>query len=329
MTQTTRFIAGDWGTSNLTLYLCEHNHHESSTSNHAVGIEEKPRHGSVILDTRSGPGINRINGDFETTFFNLVQDWLDQCGDIPVLLSGMVGSTIGWKEAPYLPCPASAAQITSKRLKFEARGIRFSILTGLRTHNPLGEPDVMRGEELQVLGWLRQQTKLTGKRMIVLPGTHNKWALVENNKISSFLTAFTGELFALLVNHSVLISKEKSVEFNQSAYFDGLEMINKQGNAQLVHTLFSARSKQVLGEMSSAEAANYVSGMIIGADVLGASKLFGDIDEVNIIAEPELSRNYAIALEYFGLASETCDPSEVAISGYNAIFEQLIALGQL
>jgi 2-dehydro-3-deoxygalactonokinase len=308
MTQTTRFIAGDWGTSNLRLYLCEY---------YIDGA-------SQILDTRFGPGISKIEGDFENIFFELTQDWFEQCSELPVLLSGMVGSNIGWKNAPYLNCPVDAAQIAAGRLEFNCRGISFSILSGLRTENPLGAVDVMRGEELQMLGWLRLQGNSDGKRLFALPGTHNKWTLVENGSITNFLTAFTGELYSLLSTNSILLAESTDIIFNQQAFIEGVRAIGSLGDAQLLHVLFATRSKQVLGEMSSADAPSYLSGLIIGADVIGATKLFGKLDQVSIIGEPSLTKNYKLALDHFGISSESCDPSKIAIAGFEAIFEHLI-----
>jgi 2-dehydro-3-deoxygalactonokinase len=300
MTQTTRFIAGDWGTSNLRLYLCEY---------YLDGA-------SQILDTRFGPGISKIEGDFENIFFELTQDWFEQCSELPVLLSGMVGSNIGWKNAPYLNCPVDAAQIAAGRLEFNCRGISFSILSGLRTENPLGAVDVMRGEELQMLGWLRLQGNSDGKRLFALPGTHNKWTLVENGSITNFLTAFTGELYSLLSTNSILLAESTDIIFNQQAFIEGVRAIGSLGDAQLLHVLFATRSKQVLGEMSSADAPSYLSGLIIGADVIGATKLFGKLDQVSIIGEPSLTKNYKLALDHFGISSESCDPSKIAIAGF-------------
>ncbi len=308
MTRATRFIAGDWGTSNLRLYLCEY----------------KPNGHSQILDTRFGPGISQLSGDFESVFFSLAQDWLDTWGELPVLLSGMIGSTIGWKDAPYLSCPVDAAQVAAGRATFEARGILISILAGLRTENPLAAPDVMRGEELQMLGWLRMQNSSRGKKLFALPGTHNKWTLIENGSITNFLTAFTGELFSLLRNKSILVTDHNSINFNQNVFLDGVRAVEGLGNAHLLHALFSTRSKQVLGEMATTDAQSYLSGLIIGADVLGASAVFGDVESVTIIGEPTLNQHYKLCLDYLGIVSESCDPSEIAISGFEAIFEQLI-----
>ena len=321
MTQTIRFIAGDWGTSNLRLYLCEYNRHGRREHNSNAAAR--------ILDTRFGPGISKIDDDFEDIFFNLTQAWLDQWGLLPVLLSGMVGSTIGWKDTPYLRCPVDAAQIASGRVRFEARGISFSILCGLRTQNPLGAPDIMRGEELQMLGWLRQQNQANGKQLFALPGTHNKWVLVENGRIANFLTAFTGELFSLLKNNSILITDKDSPNVRKSAFLEGVQAIERLGDAHLLHALFATRSKQVLGETESADAPSFLSGLIIGADVIGAIKLFEDVDSVTIIGEPALTTNYQLALEYLKVTSQSCDPSEIAISGYHAIFEHLIEQGQI
>jgi len=301
-----RFIAGDWGTSNLRLYLCEYH-----------------TDGSQILDTRFGAGISQINGDFEERFFNLAQDWLDASPSMPVLLSGMVGSTIGWKEAPYLSCPVSQQDIAKGRISFSAREVDFSILAGLRVTNPLGAPDVMRGEELQLLGWMRSQGGANGKQLFALPGTHNKWALSDNGEISNFLTAFTGELFALLRNHSILITEQSSFSFNESVFMQGVEAVKNMGEAQLVHALFTTRAKQVLGEIAKEDGLSYLSGLIIGADVRGALKLFGDCDSITIIGEATLTQHYQLVLQSYGLNTQSCDPASIAIAGFETIYHEI------
>jgi len=319
MTKIIKFIAGDWGTSNLRLYLCEYKCGDVSMADTELSSES-----SKILESRFGPGISQINGDFEDKFFSLAQDWLDEHGKLPVLLSGMIGSTIGWKEAPYLTCPVNAEQIASGRLQFESRGIEFSILAGLRTQNPLGTGDVMRGEELQLLGWLGLQESQPKQKLFALPGTHNKWTLVENGVITNFLTAFTGELFALLRNHSILITEQNTFSFNKGVFIDAVNNIEKLGNAQLVHALFSTRSKQVLGEMAGSDALSYLSGLVIGADVIGAKELFSANDGVTIIGDTALAEHYALALNHFGIPNDSCNPADIAIAGYGAIFKHLI-----
>lgn len=304
------YIAGDWGTSNLRLYLCERSNRTNS---------------SKIIETRFGPGISQIQGDFEDRFFNLTQDWLDAHPGITVLLSGMVGSTIGWKEAPYLTCPVNSSQIAGGRLNFVSRGTNFSILSGLRSINPLGSPDVMRGEELQLLGWMNQNPDSGSKLLFALPGTHNKWAFTASGQVQTFLTAFTGELFALLRSQSILISEASSFAFNSEIFLGAVDSVRGLEGAHLVHILFSTRAKQVLGEINQEEALSYLSGLIIGADITGALEKFEDFDKLIIIGEPTLSKHYRLALDHLGVSSSMCDPSEIAISGYDVIFSEILA----
>jgi len=321
MTISNHFIAGDWGTSNLRLYLCEY----------------RTEQASKIIETRFGPGISEIKGDFEDKFFNLAQEWLDQWGSLPVLLSGMIGSTIGWKDAPYLSCPVGVDEVSKGRVSFTARGIDFSILAGLKTNNPLGSPDVMRGEELQMLGWTRLNNRKQGNepkkpaRLFALPGTHNKWTLVENGKISNFLTAFTGELFALLRRNSILITDDTAISFDQDVFMQAVRAIEKLGDGHLIHALFATRSKQVLGEMASTDGLSYLSGLIAAADIIGATRLFkqyvgdGKINntKVTIIGEPMLTEQYTLVLDHLGIDSTSCNPADIAIAGFEAIFENL------
>ena len=307
MTDHNYFIAGDWGTSNLRLYLCRYEANASSS----------------LLETRFGPGISQMSGDFEDKFFSLAQDWFDAHGEMPVLLSGMVGSTIGWKDAPYLSCPVGVDQIAEGRVSFSARGIDFSILAGLRTTNPLHAPDVMRGEELQMLGWLQSQAEQPERRLFALPGTHNKWTLIENGNIVNFLTAFTGELFALLRNHSILITDQNTFSFNNEVFLQGVHTFDELGEAELLHALFSTRSKQVLGEIAGTDALSYLSGLITAADVHGAVRLFGETDSVTIIGEPTLTQHYITVLNHYGIDGQACDPSSIAIAGFECIYQHL------
>lgn len=306
------FIAADWGTSSLRLYLCEYR-------------EAGP---SLILDNRTGPGVSRVDGKFEETFFSLLDDWIAQHDPMPIIISGMAGSTIGWREAPYLQCPVDIAAVAQGRLTFAARGLDISIVAGLQTINPLGAADVMRGEELQLLGWLQDVDVDDGAaRLIALPGTHNKWTLLRNGRIETFLTALTGELFALLKDHSVLIVDRNTEAFNEEAFLQGVAAIENLGQAHLLHTLFTTRSQQVLGEMPAAQGLSYLSGLLVGSDVIGALALFREtapeISTVSLIGEPHLCKRYRLVLERLGVEVQSSDTAQIAIAGYAAIYKHL------
>ena len=305
------FIAGDWGTSQLRLYLCEYQ-------------ESAPL---TIVANKLGLGISKIDQDFEDVLFDLCDEWLSQYGQMPVLLSGMVGSTIGWHDAGYLDCPLPIDNIVDGRTQFTARGLDISILSGLRTENILGSPDVMRGEELQLLGWkhLTKQTEPT--QLIALPGTHNKWAVVKNGVIDTFLTALTGELFAVLKKHSVLISKTTDVNIDEDTFMEGVQTTENLSDSHLLHALFSTRSRQVVGGYSESDGLSYLSGLLIGSDINGALKLFAEqfpeINSITLIGEDSLCHYYQLALKGHNITANIVDSQQIASAGYAAVYQKL------
>ncbi|NND82328.1 MAG: 2-dehydro-3-deoxygalactonokinase [Gammaproteobacteria bacterium] len=304
------FIAGDWGTTNLRLYLCDASKSGSP----------------IVLDRKIGSGVSRVSGSFADCIFALIDPWLQAHDSLPTLLSGAIGSNVGWHEAPYLPCPVSASDIAGGYLEFVERDVEFLIVSGVKTQNPLGAADVMRGEELQILGWLRQ-AKLndTSARLFALPGTHNKWVWYENGKISNFLTAYTGELYGLLRQHSILIGEHRDQPFSTEAFLRGVATIQSLGEAQLVHVLFGTRSKQLLGELPSHEAESYLSGLITGADVLGALKVFAkgskEQPAVEVIGAEHLADKYSLALDHLQIKAGRSDPEKITVAGFQAVFD--------
>src|SRR5450432_3790284 len=177
------FIAGDWGTSRLRLYLCDAGGH--------------------VLARGEGEGA--AVPDCAGRFAAAALPWDKAYGVLPAILSGMVGSTIGWREVPYLKCPARPETIAAAALRFEAAGRTIAILPGLSCRGKTGAPDVMRGEETQILGALRLHSRLAkGRHVFCLPGTHAKWAVVSDGAVTQFQTALSGELYELLRRHSVL-----------------------------------------------------------------------------------------------------------------------------
>ena len=226
------FIAGDWGSSNLRLFLCCYN--KSAQPD--------------ILASQQGPGCSKIDNNFEQIFFDLAAGWLDQYGPVPVLLSGAVGSNIGWHTVPYLDCPASPEQIAKGTTKLIVRGLDIWILSGLKTQTLLQTPDIMRGEELQLLGWMLAKGKSEPgvEQIVVLPGTHNKWALVKDNQVQTFVTAFTGELYSVLEQHSILIDSAHGVISCPLMFFcRAVELAKTLETGQLLNALFGTRSRQI------------------------------------------------------------------------------------
>jgi 2-dehydro-3-deoxygalactonokinase len=301
------FIAGDWGTSNLRLYLCD-----------AQG---------VALDGRTGPGAAESGGRFADIFQSLIAPWLASCPGLPAVLCGMVGSNIGWTEAPYVACPALPEQIADACVAV-CDG-RVHIVPGLSCRNRFEAPDFLRGEETQILGALNLIESLRqGRRLLCLPGTHTKWVLLQDGAVREFFTAPTGELFALVCEHSVLLRKHGAMaaEVDADGFTNGLERFNEFPQAELLHRLFECRSRQLSGEFSLPTAAGYLSGLLVASDVQGALRALAEAltgRSVYLIGAPELTRRYAAALGSHGYDGYAVDGATASRAGLAQVHRRL------
>lgn len=305
------YVCVDWGTSRFRAALCEF----SGTTN-------------FVRDTLSGPGIKAARHSVEETLFELISAWTREHGQLPILLAGAVGSNIGWRKTPYLACPFRVQDISKHCTTFSARGSDIAIVPGLECTNSFGESDMMRGEELQILGWLHAEpSRQSGLHVVCLPGTHTKWVLIEDGRIRKFQTAVTGELYGLMLEHSILLAqngeKEIASDTEVDAFFDGVA-ICRETEGSLLHSLFSVRSRLLKQRLNSDAAASYLSGMLIGADVMGALDLFGlSPDHVFLVGEPTLCERFSSALHAFGLESEAMDGNSAATQGFSVVYRDL------
>lgn len=311
MTRATHFLAGDWGTSHLRLFLCDA--------------------GGRVLERVDGPGVAQVRGPFDALLAALLAPWDARHGPLPIVLCGMVGSNIGWAPAPYAPCPAGAPEIIERCLALLAG--RVHIVPGLRCRNRLGSVDFLRGEETQVLGAMRLDPGLgRGRNLLCLPGTHTKWVILQDARIAEFLTAPTGEVFALLREHSVLVRGAVLPEdVSQSAAFaQGLRRLHDLPAAQILHLLFECRARQIEEHADGSDAAAYLSGLLVSSDVRGAMALFADglpLREVTIVGEPRLARLYAAALALESRTSRILEGANASLAGLAGVHERLALQG--
>jgi 2-dehydro-3-deoxygalactonokinase len=299
------FVGGDWGTSHLRLFLCD-----------AQG---------AVLDSRTGPGAADASGHFSDVFESLAARWEESLGTLPVVLCGMVGSSIGWIQAPYVACPAIPEQIADACVTL--RGGNVHIVPGLSCRNRFNAPDFVRGEETQILGALQLAPTLRkGRWLLCLPGTHTKWALLEDGSVREFLTAPTGELFAVVCEHSVLVGRHGCVESrtDAAAFKKGLASFNIFPHAQLLHRLFECRSRQLSGELGAPAA--YLSGLLIGSDVHGALRVLSSSIEtrlVYVIGASDLTRLYATALASHGYEASEVEGAAASRAGLAQVHRRL------
>jgi 2-dehydro-3-deoxygalactonokinase len=299
------YIAGDWGTSRLRLSLCL---------------------GERVLETLQGPGIGALREPAGEALRPLIAGWRQAHGALPVLLCGMAGSRNGWREAPYLPCPVDLRALGAAALRFEADGSPVAIAPGLSCRSRLGSPDVMRGEETQIAGAIALHPGLgTGSHLLCLPGTHTKWASLEDGKVCDFLTALTGELFALLRDGSTLLRAaaagpaQTAAGDSRDGFELGIETAAAPGRSSLLHGLFAVRSRQLLDGSSRDWALAYLSGLLIGADVRGAIPLFAATTAAVLIGDGALNERYAYALRREGIAASCLDGEDCALAGLRTL----------
>lgn len=234
------WILGDWGTTRLRLNLV--------------------RSDGVVIEQKQGPGISKMSGDAEHTFFNLCQTWIENYSIHQIVLSGMVGSNMGWHNVVHLPCPFSLQALCEASYQFTCRQQLITLVPGVSCMNVLGYHDVMRGEEVQIIGAIFHHAELKlGRQLICLPGTHSKWLQLQDGEIIDFITIPTGELFELIRSNSTLVPAHAKAEQHVSPVFKNAVLAAKQ-HPVLVQ-LFQVRSRALKGELSPSQQLACLSGL--------------------------------------------------------------------
>lgn len=272
-------IGLDWGTTSLRAYR----------------LDEAGR----ILETRTrGWGVRQLpEGGFDAALAEIARDWPRW----PRLACGMLGSRQGWLEVPYIELPADATQLAGAiRTVRAGDGLDVHIVPGL--HNSRG-PDVMRGEETQLLGALVLRPELAAGSHWILPGTHSKWVGVRAGAVVDFFTVMTGELFALLREHSMLCSDSIEPVTDPEAFDRGVIAARDSGAAGAFSRLFSARALMLDGALAAGEVPEYLSGLLIGEELRSglAGQRFRSAAPFQLIGDATLCARYRAAATHFDI----------------------------
>jgi 2-dehydro-3-deoxygalactonokinase len=287
------FIAVDWGTTNRRAYRLDSS---------GQCVDEFDDDGGVLTVPAGG-------------FPDAVAQIRQRLGDHPLLLAGMIGSNRGWKEAPYVPCPAGLDDLAAK---LAWAGEREAIVPGV-SYIGDGRADVMRGEEVQLLGAVAAGL-VDPMGLVCHPGTHNKWVTLRHGKVDRFQTVMTGELYSLLKEHSILSDLlQRDVQVNDVFKEAARHAIDHEA---LPADLFGVRARVLLGEAKKEDAACYTSGLLIGADVrIGLSIPTGA--QIAVIGRPELTRLYAAAIATTGRDVIEHDGETCFLAGINEIAKRI------
>ena len=298
----TALIAVDWGTSSFRAYRLN-------------------KAGSILDRVTSDAGILSVSdGQFEDALVKGIAPWIEGNGvPTPVLMSGMIGSRQGWIEADYITPPASLSEMANSLTKVPG-GLPAGtyIVPGLSIKDAT-LPDVMRGEETQIFGALHQNDLDRGT--FVMPGTHSKWVQVEGSAITSFMSLMTGEVFAALSGHTILSAfMTAQTDLDEDSFRRGLDAGHASGTpGALLNRIFGARTLPLFDRIEPHGVADYLSGLLIGAEFAEAGDRFDR--SVRIIGAAELARRYSIAALHLGMSAEQIDPDCTA-SGLFAIARQ-------
>jgi 2-dehydro-3-deoxygalactonokinase len=297
LTQPPSCIAVDWGTSRLRLWALDNE-------------------GNILVERRSEEGLEGVRAAGFNAILEAHLTALDVAPDVPVIICGMAGSRQGWVEAPYIAVPASLDAIVNNAVCVEEIQRDVRILPGLSQHLP-SNPQVMRGEETKLVGLGFSASR----HLVCMPGTHAKWAGIDNSVVTGFTTFLTGELYSLFSTRSIL---RHSVDENASFAVDDqrfLEACKSMIEAPqfLTQKLFSIRAAGLLFNETPDQCAATLSGLLIGAEV-GAAKLsFGLGQQLTIAATGTLGVLYTNAAAMAGFKSTMVDSELLVRKGlFNA-----------
>ncbi len=276
-------IAIDWGSSSFRAYLMS-------------------AEGEVLDEVASSDGIGSVAaGAYPATLKRLIGQWLEAHPSLPVIASGMVGSRHGWREAAYVECPAGPRDVAAHLTEVEADGRRVVLAPGLSYIDEAGQPDVMRGEETEILG-----VADSGARLIVLPGSHSKWARVEGDRVVAFKTFITGELFAAVRDHTVAGAFARTAPAKSPGkgcalgVARGAAAAGGEGKSGLIGLLFGARSLPLMGGLAEDDAGEYLSGLLIGAEIGEGRRLYPG-ERPHVAGAEALVKRYLKAFEALGV----------------------------
>lgn len=257
--------------------------------------------------------------EFADVFNTCFGDWAQAPGTL-CLLSGMVGSRQGWQEAPYCPCPAGFAELGQHLLWLQAG--RMAIVPGLSALHHDGLPcpqhDVMRGEEIQIFGALA----LAGAQeaMVVLPGTHSKWAQVQDGRVTQFRSFMTGEVYALLSQHSLLArTLPTDAPWHEATFQNAVQLA--QRTPSVLSSIFATRTLSLFDTLPADSLPSFLSGLLIGEE-LRAMQAQAQSQALLLVGAPALTTRYQCALQTLGLSAR-CWHDEATWAGHLALARSL------
>jgi 2-dehydro-3-deoxygalactonokinase len=294
------WIAVDWGTSNLRAW--------------GIGAD-----GGVVAEASSDKGMGKLErSGFEPALLELVGDWLPGDQKILVIACGMVGARQGWIEVPYrqAPCRPVFSDVIGTPETCDPR-LKVKVLAGIKQIEP--DPDVMRGEETQIAGFLAENPAFEGT--LCLPGTHTKWVQINAGEIVHFKTFMTGELYNLLATQSVLRHSLGGAGWDKAEFAGTVAAMASQAD-RFAERLFSIRAESLVSGLEPATAKARLSAILIGTELVAAQNYWMG-QTLTIVGNGSQSELYAEGLLALGQSPRLSDATHVTLAGLKSAYQHI------
>lgn len=298
--------AVDWGTTSFRLWLLD-------------------AAGEILAERRSGEGMLDAGPDGFAAILDAHLSAVGAAADLPVIACGMVGARQGWVEAPYVETPATAASIAASACRVPNLERPVHILPGVAQRNA-STPDVMRGEETQILGLPERAGETGGLDLVCMPGTHSKWVALEAGRIAGFATFITGDLFAAVAKHTILRHSvaDPAAPFDWAGFADGFRA-GLESPAEATNRMFAIRAGGLLDVGAGGDGGSQLSGLVLGLEFAGARSRFGATPAVTLVASGQLLDIYSVACELAGIEAVAADADAAVRRGLFAAAREILA----
>lgn len=290
-------IIVDWGTTGFRAWL----------------VDEK---GGVKDEIPSGIGMRDLPRErFPGYCGEQVARWRSGGEQPPIFMAGMVGAPQGWQAAPQPILPIGLDDLATQVVAAEGLADTW-IIPGCRVQRSQSEIDVMRGEEVQIFGAL----ELLGCRdaLFCLPGTHSKWAETKDGTLTHFTTSMTGEVYQVMLAHSILgKTADANAPFSPAAFRLGLDQARRDGG--VLHHMFTTRCRALYGDLAPETTPSYLSGLLIGSELRSMRILYPKAKDVVVVAGHALTEPYRIALAATGFSTRSVSAKDASLTGIRAV----------
>jgi 2-dehydro-3-deoxygalactonokinase len=298
MATTKYFLSVDWGTTNFRLRMVECPSQKVLEEIFLKNAGVK----NLFYQWKKDGGSRRL------IFLNFLNKQIEHLkvekpANTPIIISGMASSSLGLLELPYAELPFATDGENAIVNFIKPNGtIRFPIylISGIRSPT-----DVIRGEETQLIGCMKNNERHLGDQLYIFPGTHSKHILVRGNQIVDFKTYMTGEIFGLLATQSVLGNSVKAggkkigIKARHS-FEDGLKAAI-HGN--LLNEAFQIRTNYLFKKISKENNFYYLSGLMIGTEI--KNLLSQSYDQIVVVGGSSIYPYYKMAFEMLQISENS------------------------